>query len=74
MYQLNLFPLFILLLHILLFTTPTIPPIFKSIAQNSTYFFFQKGAFKKNSITILEKRKYFLIWFFELFLHLFECH
>ena len=32
--------------HILLFTTPTIPPIFKSIAQNSTYFF-QKGAFKK---------------------------
>ena len=49
MYQLNLFPLFILLLHILLFTTPTIPPIFKSIAQNST-FFFQKGAFKKKKL------------------------
>ena len=60
MYQLNLFPLFILLLHILLFTTPTIPPIFKSIAQNSTYvFYFKKVHLKKTQSQSLKKESIF---------------
>ena len=59
MYQLNLFPLFILLLHILLFTTPTIPPIFKSITQNSTYFFFKQVHLKKTQSQSLKKESIF---------------